>query len=154
MRTAVAVLGTSREMTVCKRNTVSAAMTTGSTEFSGIDPWAPFPTSLTRSESDPAYEGPACPAIVPAGSGDTCWPRTMSGFGNRSNSPSSTMACAPAPSSSAGWKTRTRVPDQVVVSCERIRAAPSKQVVCRSWPHAWLTETVFPWSSVVVTVLA
>ena len=49
VRTAVAVLGTSREMTVCKRNTVSAAMTTGSTEFSGIDPWAPFPTSLTRS---------------------------------------------------------------------------------------------------------
>ena len=49
--------------------------------------------------------------IVPAGRGVTCWPSTMSGFGKRSSTPSAIIACAPAPYSSAGWKTATTVPD-------------------------------------------
>lgn len=59
VRTAVAVLGISREITVCNRSTVEAASTIGSTDASGIDPCAPRPTSRIRNESDAAYDAPA-----------------------------------------------------------------------------------------------
>ncbi len=47
-----------------------------------------------------------------------------------------------------------RVPAQPDRSSASTRAAPSRQVVCRSWPHAWATGTVEPSASVAVAVLA
>ena len=102
---------TSRETIVCRRITVAAAITTGSIVECGREPWPPRPRSVTVSPSDAAICVPERTPIVPAGSGVTCWPSTMSGFGKRSSTPSAIIACEPAPYSSAGWKTATIVPD-------------------------------------------
>ena len=44
---------------VCRRSTVAAAMTTGSTVLSGIEPWPPRPNSLIfmLSPADSATPG-------------------------------------------------------------------------------------------------
>ena len=43
---AVSVPAISRDTTVCRRMTVAAAITTGSIETSGREPWAPLPNSV------------------------------------------------------------------------------------------------------------
>ena len=81
--TAKSAAATSRDTTVWSRITIAAAITTGSTVVSGMDPWPPRPWSVIRTVSVAAYAGPACSPTKPAGSGVTCWPRTTSGLGKR-----------------------------------------------------------------------
>ena len=95
---------TSRATTVCSRTTTDAAATTGSTVASGREPCPPAPYSVTVMLSAPAMAGPAWKESIPAGSGTTCWPSSTEGRGKRSATPSATIAPAPAPISSAGWK--------------------------------------------------
>jgi hypothetical protein len=61
-------------------------------------------------------------------------PKTSS-MPKRSNKPSSIIARAPAPPSSAGWKMTTTVPAKLRVSA-RYLAAPSSMAVWPSWPQA------------------
>ena len=100
--TALSAGATSLDTIVWSRSTVAAAITTGSTVVSGREPWPPCPCSTTRSASEAANAGPARRPSSPAGIGETCWPSTTPGTPNRSNRPSSIMARAPSPVSSAG----------------------------------------------------
>ena len=145
---------TSRETIVCRRITVAAAMTTGSIVECGREPCPPRPSSVTVRPSDAAIWVPERTPMVPAGSGVTCWPSTMSGLGKRSSTPSAIIACDPAPYSSAGWKTATIVPDHSSFVATRRSSAPSRQVTCMSWPHACMTGTSVPAGSVPRAVLA
>lgn len=79
---------------------------------------------------------PARPLMVPAGPTITCWPSTMSGLGKRSKSPSSIIAWAPSPVSSAGWSTAISVPYQVSRARASSVIAPTSQATCISWPQA------------------
>ena len=106
------------------------------------------------SPSDAAICVPDRTPIVPAGSGVTCWPSTMSGFGNRSSTPSAIIACDPAPYSSAGWNTATTVPDHSSRVASSRSSAPSSAVTCMSCPHACITGTLVPAGSVPRAVLA
>ena len=135
---------TSRETIVCRRMTVAAAMTTGSIVACGREPWPPRPRSVTVSPSEAAICVPGRTPIVPAGSGVRCWPSTMSGRGKRSSTPSAIIAWAPAPYSSAGWKTATTVPDQSSVVARSRSSAPRSAVMCMSCPHACMTGTSCP----------
>ncbi len=144
VRTAVSLAASSRDTTPCSRSTVAAAIRMGSTVVSGRDPWPPWPYSTTRSASAAAIAAPPCTASTPAGRGMTCWPRTMSGTGNRSYRPSSIMARAPLPASSAGWNTSSSVPRQASRAAASSAAAPSRQVTCMSWPQACITGTSAP----------
>ena len=65
-----------RVASMTKPVTVAAAMTTGSTDTSGREPWAPRPCRTTRSASAAAKAGPGLSPMTPAGMGATCWPRT------------------------------------------------------------------------------
>jgi len=56
--TAAWLAATSRETIVCRRRTVAAAITTGSTLDSGIDPCAPRPNSRTSRLSAAAWVVP------------------------------------------------------------------------------------------------
>ena len=51
--TALSVIATSRDTTVCRRMTAEAAITTGSMLFCGIEPCAPRPNNVT-SQLSPA----------------------------------------------------------------------------------------------------
>ena len=92
--------------------------------------------------------------IVPAGNGVTCWPSTTSGRGYRSSTPSAIIAFAPAPYSSAGWKTTTTVPTHSLLVATSRRRAPSIALTCMSWPQACMTGTSVPCGSVPRAVLA
>lgn len=81
--TAASSAAISRETIVWRRRTVAAAMTTGSTLDSGIEPWAPRPKSRTSRPSAAACVVPGRYPIVPAGPGMTCWPRMTCGLGKR-----------------------------------------------------------------------
>lgn len=137
--TAMSVGSTSRDTTVCSFMTVLAASTTGSTDCWGREPWAPRPWRVTFSESEPAIIGPDRWATQPAGAGPTCWPRATSGVPKRSKRPSSTIASAPAPSSSAGCRTIITFPAQASRWSASTVAAPIIQAACMSWPQAWAT---------------
>ncbi len=129
--TAVSVPATSRETTVCRRITVDAAMTTGSTVASGREPCPPAPVRVTRRLSVVANAGPDRRPMNPAGIGATCWPSTTSGRGTLAKSPSATIAAAPPATSSAGWNSTMRVPAHDGSPASR-DAAPSRQVTCMS----------------------
>lgn len=144
---------TSRETTVWRRITTAAAITTGSTVFSGADPWPPRPKSRTAKLSEALMTAPGLVAAVPAGMGPTCCARHTSGRGKRSANPSSIMACAPL-TSSAGWKTATTVPRQASRSAASRAVAPSRQVTCMSCPQACMTGTSLPSASTPVRVEA
>jgi len=146
---------TSRDTTPWSRMTVAAAMTTGSTVDSGLEPWPPLPCRVTRNESVAAIAGPAVRLTTPTGRGMTCCPRTTSGRPPvRSNRPSATIARAPPPTSSAGWKTTTSVPDHVSRCAASSAAAPSRHVTCTSWPHACMVPDSWPSGVVAVSVEA
>ncbi len=136
------------------RITVAAAMTTGSMVECGREPCPPRPCSTTCSPSDADICGPGRTPITPAGSGVTCCPMTTSGRGKRSRAPSSSIARAPAPNSSAGWITTTRVPDHSFLVRASSSTAPIIAVTCMSWPHACMTPTSCPSASIPVAVLA
>lgn len=85
----------SRETIVWSRSTSEAAITTGSTAASGLEPWPPRPKSLTVMESVAPMTVPGRVAMRPTGPGPTCEPRITSGRGKRSKSPSSTISRAP-----------------------------------------------------------
>ncbi len=87
-----------------------AASTTGSMVFCGLAPWPPFPYTVTLMLSSVAMNGPERVRTVPATPASRCWARATSGTGTRFHRPSSTMACAPSPVSSAGWNSGSRVP--------------------------------------------
>ena len=53
----------------------------------------------------------------------------------------STIARAPSTISSAGWATRTSVPDHSAFSSFITRATPIRNVTCVSWPQACMTGT-------------
>lgn len=108
--TAGSVGAISRATTVCSRTTMSAARTTGSTVFCGIDPCPPRPYTVMRTLSALESTGPGRVSTVPAGPGSTCCASATSGFGRRSASPSSSIPRAPSPVSSAGWNSATTVP--------------------------------------------
>ena len=145
---------TSRETIVCNRNTVEAAITTGSMLACGIEPCAPRPNMRIWKLSPAEVTTPDWLAMIPADIGMTCWPRITSGLGKRLNSPSSIIAWAPAATSSAGWKTAISVPCQAFLSAASNALAPASQVTCMSWPQACITGVSFPSASVAVTVLA
>ena len=130
--TAISRGSISRDTTVCRRMTVAEAITTGSIVACGREPWPPRPSRRTVSPSEAAICVPGRTPIVPAGSGVRCWPSTMSGFGNRSSTPSAIIACAPAPYSSAGWKTATTVPAHSSRVATSRSSAPSRAVTCMS----------------------
>jgi len=132
---------TSRPTMPCRRRTVAAAITTGSTLAWGIEPWAPRPNIVTSIVSPAEVITPGRLPNVPAGVGMTCWPRTTSGRGNRSKMPSSSIARAPSAVSSPGWKTAMAVPRQEARSAASASAAPTSQVTCRSWPQACITPS-------------
>ena len=115
--------------------TEAAAITTGSTVNSGPEPCPPRPNSFTSQLSDIDSTGPLRMAIRPAGRDITCCAKAMSGFGKRLTIPSSTMALAPSPVSSAGWNTAMTVPRHLSRFCARIRVAPISQVTCMSCPQ-------------------
>ena len=80
----------------------------GSIASWGIAPWPPFPLIIASKEPLPAIIGPDLEATYPTGAGGaTCNPKIAETF---SKTPSSKTFLAPAPPSSAGWKTRTTVP--------------------------------------------
>ena len=142
----------SRDVIVWSLRIVEAARMAGSTVISGVEPWPPRPWRVTLSESVAAMVGPPRCRIQPAGAGARCWPRQTSGVPNRSRNPSSSIACAPSPSSSAGCTTSRSRPDQVSRASARTVAAPSNQVTCMSCPQAWATPTVAPSGSTPVAV--
>lgn len=152
--TAASAGGTSRDTMPCNRTTVLAAMRTGSIADSGLDPCPPCPCSTTAAVSDAAMTGPEAYPMKPAGSGPTCCPSTIAGFGNRSNSPSATMSAAPCASSSAGWKAATTVPVHSSFVAASASTAPTRQVACMSCPHACMTGTSRPSPSTAVALLA
>ena len=93
-----------REITVWKACTSWQATGTGSLALCGMAAWPPLPRSVMRNSLLEAITGPAEAATSPAGMpGQLCRPNTAS-IGKRVNRPSSIMAWAPAPPSSAGWK--------------------------------------------------
>ena len=61
---------------------------------------------------------------------------------------------APSTASSAGWPTRTTVPDQRSRWSASHRAVPMKLVMWMSWPQACITPTSRPALSRVLTLLA
>jgi hypothetical protein len=152
--TAASAAASSRETMVCKRITVAAAITTGSMLACGIEPCAPRPNRRICRLLPAEVMTPARPPMVPAGPTITCWPSATSGLGKRSKSPSSIIAWAPSPVSSAGWNTAIKVPRQVSWACAKSVVAPTSQATCMSWPQACMTATVFPSRSVALTLLA
>lgn len=152
--TAGVVAASSRETTVCSRTTTDAAITTGSTDAWGAEPCAPRPCTVTRRLSAADRKDPERVPTYPAGYGSTCWARTTSGRGDLSVRPSSTMARAPAPFSSEGWKRATKVPRQSSRCPASNRAHPTREVTCTSWPQACITGCSRPSSSVTVAVEA
>ena len=108
--TATSPGGVSRDTMVCSRTMIMAASTTGSMACCGMAPWPPFPYTVTLMLSSVAMNGPDRVLTVPAMPGSRCWAKATSGRGMRLNRPSSTMAWAPSPVSSAGWNSVTRVP--------------------------------------------
>ncbi len=64
------------------------------------------------------------------------------------------MALAPAPYSSAGWMSTTRVPDHSARVSTSFSTAPIIAVTCMSWPQACITGTVVPAGSTPFAVLA
>jgi hypothetical protein len=142
--TAASVGASSRATMVCSRNTVAAAITTGSMLACGIDPCAPRPNRRICRLSAAEVITPLRPPIAPAGPTITCWPSTTSGLGKRWNNPSSIIAWAPSAVSSAGWNTAIKVPRQLWRVCAISVVAPTSQATCMSWPQACMTGTVLP----------
>lgn len=126
----------SRATIVCRRSTIALATTTGSCAEWGIEPWAPRPWIVTRSESPWHSSGPARVPMRPAAPGITCWASATSGRGIRSTRPSATIARAPWAVSSAGWNRAMKVPCQASRWAVRTRTAPSSVEMCTSWPQA------------------
>ena len=84
------------------------AAITGSIESWGRAAWPPFPLIIASNTPLPANNGPDLEATSPTGiSGFTCNPKIAITL---SKAPVSKIFLAPAPPSSAGWKTRTIVP--------------------------------------------
>jgi hypothetical protein len=144
----------SRATSVCSRSTAEAAITTGSTVRSGREPCPPRPYSVTSQLSAAPIIAPARYSTVPASLAKTCWPSTASGTPTRRSRPSSSIAFAPAPISSAGWKTAITVPCQSPRAAASSAAAPHSQVTCMSWPQACITCVRSPRASVATTSLA
>ena len=143
---------TSRETIVCRRRTIDAASTTGSTLRWGIEPCEPLPKTVILMLSPAESTGPAWVPITPAAWLSTCWPKATSGRGIFSVRPSSSMALDPAAVSSAGWNSATKVPLHASRFAAMSSAAPSRQVMWASCPHACMTPTVAPVSSTAVSV--
>ncbi|GAA3336403.1 hypothetical protein GCM10020358_08440 [Amorphoplanes nipponensis] len=141
----------SRATMVCSRSTTAAASTTGSTPRCGIAPCEPWPNTVILMLSPADRTGPGRQPRTPASWVSTCWAKATSGRGIRLVSPSSSMACAPAAVSSAGWKSAMNVPRQAARSPLSSAAAPSRQVMWTSCPQACETPTVAPDSSTAVT---
>ena len=96
----------SRETIPCNLRTIDEASTAGSTPSCGIDPWAPFPKTVTLMLSPADSTGPDRVAMLPdSGTVRTCWARHTSGLTAESlpTRSSSIMAWAPLPVSSPGW---------------------------------------------------
>jgi hypothetical protein len=84
----------------------------------------------------------------------SCRPIAKSGFGNRLNRPSFSIAAAPVPISSAGCPTSINVPFHDW-RCDAIHAAvPAHAAICKSWPQACITGTGCPAAFFAVTRLA
>ena len=95
-------------------------------EWWGKAPWPPFPLIIASKEPPPANMGPDLEATSPIGMwGVTCNPKIAVTF---SKAPASKIFLAPAPPSSAGWKTRTTVPylDNKIMNYQRS---------VRGWKH-------------------
>ena len=106
-------------------------------------------------ESTLAHESPSRTAIVPAGlAASQCKAMQKSGLGKSLNNPSSSIAFAPAPISSAGWEIKTKVPDQLFFIEVKIRAVPTQFVMCKSCPHACITPVSNPLSFRATALLA
>src|SRR5260364_223258 len=124
-----------RVIMLCSPLAIRTAAKTGSRPICGIAACAPTPLTRISNSQLAAITGPLATPKVPAGSpGRLCRPKTAF-TGNRLNKPSSTIARAPAPSSSAGWKIRWTAPSKSRRRA-RERAAPSSIAVWPSCPHA------------------
>ena len=152
--TAESVAAMLRETTVCSFMIVEAAITTGSTDCSGAEPCAPRPCNTILSASLAVMTAPGRNSTQPAGAGVTCWPKATSGMPNRANRPSSIIAVAPPPISSAGWMARITLPCHASRCLASWVATPIIQVACMSCPQAWATGTSVPSASIPVAVLA
>ena len=73
----------SREMMVCSRSTVLAAMTMGSIEACGLAPCDPRPWMVTSTVSTLAKAGPGTMAMLPLAMSGVSWrPTAKSGLGH------------------------------------------------------------------------
>ena len=142
----------SRATIVCRRKTMEAASTTGSTPRCGMEPCEPLPKTVTRMLSPADMTGPTVVPTVPVSRPRTCCAKATSGRGIRSARPSASIPLAPDAVSSAGWKSATTVPLQTFRRCASSSAAPRREVTWTSCPHACETPTVAPLSSVAVCV--
>lgn len=114
-----------------------------------------MPRTVTSTESTLAMAKPSMTPTVPAGSVALSWSAmAKSGLGKFRYSPAASIMRAPTPVSSAGWPTSTTVPDQRSLSAARVRAAPTRQVMCTSCPQACITGTSCPARFFVRRVLA
>ncbi|CAB4757968.1 unannotated protein [freshwater metagenome] len=131
---------TDRATIVCSASTISAAMTIGSISMCGRAAWPPRPVTAISKLSSLAMMPPdrvwMCPASIP---GQLCRPN-MASIGKRASSPSASIAFAPRPCSSAGWKTKRTVPSNPPSSARRA-AAPSTMAMWPSCPHACITPS-------------
>jgi len=75
----------------------------------------------------------ACSATGARGAGAAGTPAAAA---RRGAAPSLTITSAPAPPSSAGWKSRRTLPRRRPARAWSSRAAPSSIATCASWPHA------------------
>ena len=122
---------TLREAMLCSATTISAATSIESTHMCGIAACPPRPLTTMSNWSAQAISGPGRIANSPTGSpGRLCMPNTR-WMPKRSIRPSSIIASAPAPPSSAGWKISATVPSKSRESASA-RAAPSSIAVCPS----------------------
>ena len=78
-----------------------------------------------------------------------CKAKPKSGFGNRVNRPSISIAMAPAPTSSAGWAMNISVPLHRSFRPSSVFAVPTQLAMWMSWPQLWATNTSRPFQLVL-----
>ena len=105
----------------------------------GREVWPPGEVRRSSSRSAAAVMGPMrVPTRPTASRGSQCRPKIRS---TPSRPPAAmTSSAPPGVASSAGWKMNLTRPG----SCGALAiatAAPSRDVVCTSWPHAWQTPS-------------
>ena len=111
-------------------------MLIGSTPFSGIAPWQPFPFTLIRNRVQPAMQVPSPQSTSPDGVPEfTCSAIPASTFGF-SSTPAFNMVFAPVKPSSSGWNTSFIFPHISFWCSFNSFAAPRSMVVCISCPQA------------------